>query len=94
MKLIIHNVDSFTSSRRQADFSGVAPAILVWPFHDAPEEFKMISPHGGDEDWVAYIPKGMSRPEWTREGTPFGCSSVTEHQCLIDGSLILIGAHA
>ena len=32
------------------------PPIHVWPFHDAPQAYRDMSPHGGDEDWIALIP--------------------------------------
>jgi len=33
------------------------PAILVWRFSDAPDEYKKLSHHDGDEDWVAVVPR-------------------------------------
>ncbi len=30
--------------------------ILVWRWDDAPDEFREFSGHGGDEDWVAFVP--------------------------------------
>lgn len=33
--------------------------ILVWDWEDAPPELKELSPHGGDEDWVALVPHGL-----------------------------------
>jgi hypothetical protein len=48
-------------------------AILVWPFHDAPEELKALSTNGGDEDWVALVPaklvkdyESQGEPAWIR----------------------------
>lgn len=32
------------------------PPILVWRFYDAPEEYRALSGHGGDEDWLAFVP--------------------------------------
>jgi hypothetical protein len=32
------------------------PSIRVWPFADAPEEFKRLSPFGGAEECVIYVP--------------------------------------
>jgi hypothetical protein len=31
-------------------------AMLVWDFEDAPEEYKILSPHGGDETYLAFVP--------------------------------------
>lgn len=67
--------------------------ILVWSFHAAPEKYRNLSPHGGDEDWIALLPPGMMIPAWMDEGTAFGCFSVSETQ-LDDGHTIVIGAHA
>jgi hypothetical protein len=30
--------------------------ISIWRFHEAPEELRALSPHGGDEDWLAELP--------------------------------------
>ncbi len=32
------------------------PAIQIWPFADAPEEFHKLSPFDGGEESVNYIP--------------------------------------
>ncbi len=81
--------------------------IRVWRFDDAPDEFRAMSQHGGDEDWVAHIPAGFDGGEqddedgdpippyvsWADDGTPFGCCDVdTIRQS--DGSWVFIGAHA
>lgn len=66
--------------------------IIVWYWKDAPVKYKALSPHGGDEDWVAFVPNDIMIPMWMDEGTPFGCCSVSEHE--IDGGTIVIGAHA
>jgi hypothetical protein len=71
------------------------PAIQVWRFDDAPASLRKMSPHGGDEDWIAFIP-GLCHdrnPLWAEEGTPFGCCSVSRHE-LPSGAVVLIGAHA
>ena len=68
-------------------------AIVVWSFYDAPGELRCLSRHGGDEDWVALMPKGMDQPSWMESGTCFGCCDVSEHQ-LDDGRTVYIGAHA
>lgn len=69
--------------------------IKVWKWWDAPEEFRELSTHGGDEDWVALIPKELADDciMWMEEGTSFGCSSVSDH-VLDDGRVVRIGAHA
>lgn len=71
--------------------------IRVWPFYDAPEAFRALSPHGGDEDWIADIPDALVvRGDWigwAESGTPFGTCDVSEHP-QPDGSVVRIGAHA
>ncbi len=36
--------------------------ILVWEFHDAPDELKACSGCGGDEDYIVVVPPGMACP--------------------------------
>ncbi len=69
--------------------------IKVWEWDDAPEEFKALSPHGGDEDWVALVPPHLAQRciSWLESGSSFGCCDVSEHP-LPDGSVVKIGAHA
>jgi hypothetical protein len=69
--------------------------ILVWRFDDAPEEFRALSTHGGDEDWIAVFPVGFEGEwvGWAEEGTSFGVCSVSEHLAP-DGRVVLIGAHS
>lgn len=66
-------------------------AIIVWRFYDAPKEYQDLSPHGGDEDWIAFFPKKYydenGIPFWTRK---LGDNS--EHG--VEDGVILIGAHA
>lgn len=79
--------------KRIAEIQGEPPdPYLVWPFHDAPQVYKDLSPHGGDEDWIAFVPDGQhdKNPPWAWGG--FGISEVSEHE--VGGGIILIGAHA
>lgn len=66
--------------------------ILVWPFYDAPEELRRLSPHGGDEDWLAFVPADQETPAWLAEGTPFGVCDVAEIP--VKNGRVFIGAHA
>ena len=68
--------------------------IRVWRFRDAPEEFRKLSKHGGDEDWLAHVPAEMAEDYigWMETGS-FGACDVSEHK-LDDGSVVRIGAHA
>jgi hypothetical protein len=69
-------------------------AIIVWRWEDAPDEYRNLSEHGGDEDYVAFIPLALEGHwiGWLEEGQSFGCCSVSEHR-LRDGT-VKIGAHA
>jgi hypothetical protein len=69
--------------------------IRVWRFEDAPEAFRALSGHGGDEDWVAHLPPALANEwiEWLDSGSRFGRCDVSEH-ALPDGSVVKIGAHA
>ena len=69
--------------------------IRVWRFHDAPQEWRDLSEHGGDEDWLAHVPRILVHDymPWMNEQSGFGCCEVSEH-FLPDGSLVRIGAHA
>lgn len=71
-----------------------ANAVIVWPFYKAPEEYRKLSPHAGDEDWVAFVPESLSGYwiGWLESGTSFGCCDVSEHK--VDGGEVRIGAHA
>ncbi len=68
--------------------------ITVWPFQEAPQEYRDLSPHGGDEDWLALLPAGYKdkTPIWLEIG-PFGACDTSMHE-LPDGRIIAIGAHA
>jgi len=68
--------------------------IVVWRFHDAPTEYQGLSDHGGDEDWLAFVPEALSEEwiGWMTEGTSFGCCSVSEHR--VAGGVVRIGAHS
>lgn len=69
-------------------------AIIVWRFDDAPEDYKSLSTHGGDEDWLAFVPDSLKDGYigWMEEGTSFGCCDVYEYP--VHGGVIRIGAHS
>jgi len=73
----------------------MANTIQVWRWQDAPESYRKLSPHGGDEDWVAYVPEALRHEEiaWMQRGSLFGCCDVSEHD-LPGSGLVRIGAHA
>lgn len=68
--------------------------IMVWRFHEAPQEFQDLSGHGGDEDWLAFVPSqyGDEYLPWAESGTRFGVCDVSQHE--VNGGRVLIGAHA
>jgi hypothetical protein len=68
--------------------------IRVWRFREAPLAWQKLSPHGGDEDWLAHVPVHLSKAyiRWLEE-PHFACFSVSEHP-LPDGSKVVIGAHS
>jgi hypothetical protein len=69
-------------------------AIVVWKFSDAPEMFRNLSEHGGDEDWLAFVPSPLAQDwiGWMETGTPFGCCEVSRHP--VSGGEVRIGAHS
>ena len=73
-------------------------AIKIWRFENAPVKYQELTKHGGDEDWVALVPKEVWKSEYAyipflEEGTSFGCCDVSRDK-LANGDMILIGAHA
>lgn len=68
--------------------------ILVWRFEDAPEEFRKLSQHGGDEDYLAVMPADYNgyTPMWLEYGS-FGVCDIEQH-ILEDGRRVFIGAHS
>lgn len=73
----------------------VPEPILVHAFHQAPEELRRLSGHGGDEDWLAEIPPHVEIPDWMNSGTPFGRCDTSEHDHpTLYGWKVVIGAHA
>ena len=77
------------------DMRGRVRPILVWRFHDAPEEIQTAANQGGDESWLAILPpeRADDWPLWAETGTPFGCCCVNRVK-LPDGGVILVGCHA
>jgi len=70
-------------------------AIQVWPFRSAPKELRELSHHGGDEDWVVFVPTEIYQdfvymPRWI-EVMDSGCDPQVAH---VNGGVVYIGAHA
>lgn len=56
--------------------------ISVWRWEDAPEEYRALSQHGGDEDWLVFVPKSL-RGEyfgWMAVGSAFGVCDVERYE--------------
>jgi len=66
----------------------------VWPFHEAPESLRKLSTSGGDEDWIAHVPKHFAGRyiAWLETGG-FGVCDVEKIE-IADGSIVYIGSHA
>jgi hypothetical protein len=80
-----------------ADYLKGGSPILLWSFQDAPEELRKLSGHGGDEDFVLFIPtvRLTAEPEWLENflndyATYHGDYSTHD----IEGGRVYIGAHA
>ena len=67
--------------------------IKIWSWWHAPENFRKLSTNGGDEDWVALIPRKMGTLPLFHQGTPFGRCDVSKFR-LRDGRTLRIGSHA
>lgn len=69
--------------------------IKVWRFRDAPDELRALSPHGGDEDWLALVPPSLVDVwiPWLSDSGPFGVCDISK-KLLPDGNTLYIGAHA
>ncbi len=72
--------------------------ILVWRWAHAPEKYKKLYNHAGDEEWLAYIRKDYIYEEWVeyamsdeRNG-PFGGCHISVHK-LDNGDEIRVGSH-
>jgi len=67
--------------------------ITVWPFDKAPEEIQKIASQGGDEDWIVFVPKGMSddyTPHWIDATDACNEPKRIEHEA----GIIYVGCHA
>ena len=72
-------------------------AIIVWPFDDSPKEYRKLSKNGGDEDWLALVPKKIQKQSLGGvsflDNESFGCCHVYQYK-LENGDVIYIGCHA
>jgi len=72
-----------------------ARAIILWRFHDAPEELRALSTCGGDEDWLAELPPSFNddTPDWLYHLAANGNLLLYDHPTA-PGWKVCIGAHA
>ncbi len=73
-----------------------APPILVWKFQEAPENFQKLSPHGGDEEWLALVPPTYEKTGalgWILENTSLAICNLSMHR-IKGGFLVAIGKHS
>lgn len=75
-----------------------ATMIKVWRWADAPDNLRRLSRHGGDEDWVVYVPAAVARsrewewlPQWVLRTD--ACLDPQEIKRR-GGARVYIGAHA
>lgn len=68
--------------------------IQVWQYHDAPEYLRQLSPHGGDEDWLAVVAPEYADVwiPWLERGS-FGVCGISRHD-MPTGETVYIGAHS
>ena len=64
----------------------------LWHFHDAPEEYRALSDHGGDEDYILFVPDNIDTPYWAHDTGPLGTCAVQTAKVM--GGTIYIGAHS
>lgn len=69
-----------------------APAIQLWDWDHAPEQYRKLSTHGGDEDGVIFVPDGVEEPWWLESlhAREFGDAQREK----VDGGAVIIWAHA
>lgn len=71
--------------------------IRVWRFQDAPVNLRGLSSNGGDEDWLALLPKEMKNDyiPWMESGSNFGCCDVSEYDVpSMPEFFVRIGSHS
>jgi len=63
--------------------------ILIFPWEEAPPQYRELFSQGGDEDWLAIVPPNLGWINWLDH---FG-SCVTSYQ-ITDGWIVYVSAHA
>lgn len=77
--------------------------LRIWSWRDAPTEYKALSQHGGDEDWVLFASATCVGKWWplmledaingNEDSYSHGFGHVDRH-VLSDGAVVVIFAHA
>lgn len=73
--------------------------MQIWPFRAAPEAYRALSEHGGDEDWVVFIPDDCDSVPWCFDFDPEGEDQYVSpwghgRVYRVEGGRVLIFAHA
>jgi hypothetical protein len=91
-------------SEREGSMSEERNHIKIWLWRDAPEEYRDLSRHSGDEDWVMLVGRGVN--DWYKlpptirdvvEGSDSNYSGIwgdTDHHMMENGDIIVIFAHS
>lgn len=85
--------DIMVGSQSIMVFMEIFNTICVWEWEKAPEEFRKLSRHGGDEDGIAIIPPQYEEiPYWlSRMWDNYGDPQI---ETCSDGTRIVIWAHS
>ena len=74
-----------------SEFDKIVSGIVIWEFENAPSDFKSLSKHGGDEDGIAFVPKGVQIPWWlSKLWDIYGDPQIID----IGGNTLIIWAHS
>lgn len=77
--------------------------LSIWRYEDAPEEYKSLSRHGGDEDWVLHCPEEATVAYWPlpisevisgEEDSYLDFFGHVDRHVLPNGDVVVIFAHA
>ncbi len=49
---------------REAQRQAIPRGVECWTWRQAPDAFRALSQHGGDEEGVAFVPTGIDEPWW------------------------------
>lgn len=87
-----YKADQVTVQTEEMLESHKALVIRVWRFTDAPQVLQDMSGNGGDEDWVAVVPRSMAADIGWLESPAFGCYCIDKHEW--GDYRVYIGCHA